>query len=242
MSATGTAVRLRALAKTYASPVLRDLDLDVAPGAFVSLIGASGTGKSTLLRLVAGLERPDGGRIGLTRPDGGTPRVRPMFQEDRLLPWLRVEANVRLGLEREGADHVPALIDAVGLADRHRAWPSDLSGGQRQRVALARALAHRPDLLLLDEPFGALDALTRVRMQELLEGLWTSSGATVLLVTHDVDEALALSDRVLVLAEGRITRDLAVDLPRPRRRGDARIAAWRGELLDELLAHGTPLG
>ncbi|MBB5159484.1 ABC transporter ATP-binding protein [Saccharopolyspora phatthalungensis] len=228
-----TTVRLRGLAKTYDRPVLTDLDLDVEAGSFVSLIGASGTGKSTLLRLVAGLERADSGEIGLAQPAGGPSRVRTMFQEDRLLPWLRVAANVRLGLPRS-AD-VGGLLEAVGLAGRHRAWPADLSGGQRQRVALARALAHRPDLLLLDEPFGALDALTRVRMQLLLERLWQERGSTVLLVTHDVDEALALSDRVLVLAGGRIVRDLAVDLPRPRRRGDERISRWRDELLDELL-------
>ncbi|WP_190815770.1 ABC transporter ATP-binding protein [Saccharopolyspora pogona] len=232
-----TTVCLRGLTKTYDHPVLASLDLDVAAGSFVSLIGASGTGKSTLLRLVAGLERTDDGEIGLSRPEGGEPRVRTMFQEDRLLPWQRVEANVRLGLPR--AADVTELLNAVGLAGRERAWPSDLSGGQRQRVALARALAHRPDLLLLDEPFGALDALTRVRMQLLLEGLWQERGSTVLLVTHDVDEALALSDRVLVLAGGRIVRDLAVDLPRPRRRDDERLARWRAELLDELLAQET---
>ncbi|HVV11469.1 ABC transporter ATP-binding protein [Amycolatopsis sp.] len=229
-----TTVRLRGLAKTYDRPVLAGLDLDVAAGSFVSLIGASGTGKSTLLRLVAGLQRADGGDISLDRPEGGKPLVRTMFQEDRLLPWLRAEANIRLGLPR-GAD-VSGLLDAVGLAGRGRAWPSDLSGGQRQRVALARALAHRPALLLLDEPFGALDALTRVRMQLLLEQLWQERGSTVLLVTHDVDEALTLSDRVLVLAGGQIVRDLPVDLPRPRRRDDERIARWRAELLDELLA------
>ena len=235
MTGAGVAVRLAGVSKSYQdTPVLDDLSLDVPAGGFVSLIGASGTGKSTLLRLVAGLEPSTAGSVELSGPPGRAPMVRTMFQEDRLLPWRRVEGNVRLGLPRRSAG-VSELIGAVGLAGRERSWPADLSGGQRQRVALARALVHQPDLLLLDEPFGALDALTRVRMQLLLEALWRDRPCTVLLVTHDVDEALALSDRVLVLGQGRITRDLEVHLPRPRHRGDPQLAAWREELIDELL-------
>jgi sulfonate transport system ATP-binding protein len=231
---TGAEVSLRAVSKSFgARPVLDAVDLDIAAGQFVSIIGPSGAGKSTLLRLVAGLDAPSAGRIELrTRGHGADMRL--MFQEDRLLPWRTVLRNVVLGLrgrEREAMD----ILRAVGLAGRENEFPVGLSGGQRQRVALARALIHEPDLLLLDEPFGALDAITRAAMQLLLERLLAARPRTVVLVTHDVEEALLLSDRVLLIKDGGIARDLIFDRPRPRHRGDPALAALKEELLDGLL-------
>jgi sulfonate transport system ATP-binding protein len=231
---SGAEVRLRAVSKSFgAREVLNRLDLDVAAGQFVSIIGPSGAGKSTLLRLIAGLDAPTGGRIEL-RTAGNKSDVRMMFQEDRLLPWRTVLRNVVLGLKgRE--NQATGILRAVGLQGRENDFPIGLSGGQRQRVALARALIHEPDLLLLDEPFGALDAITRATMQLLLEQLLAVRPRTVMLVTHDVEEALLLSDRVLLVRDGGIARDLAFDRPRPRHRGDPYLAALKEELLDGLL-------
>lgn len=212
--------------------ILDDIDLSIAPGEFVTFLGPSGVGKSTLLRILAGLEEPTEGRVEPTVDRAVVSRM--MFQEDRLLPWRTVLDNVRLGT-RGRRDEAAALLAEVGLAGRESAWPSELSGGQRQRVALVRALLHRPDVLLLDEPFGALDAITRVTMQQLLERMLAERPRTVLLVTHDVEEALILSDRVLLLTESGITRELRIDQARPRHRGDARLAAWKEEFLDGLL-------
>lgn len=234
----GATVVLERLTKRFGErEVLRDLHLQVGAGEFVALIGPSGGGKTTLLRIVAGLEEPSAGTVSIQRPDGDSvvPAIRVMFQEDRLLPWQSVINNVTFGLpssERLRARH---FLAAVGLADREQDWPRVLSGGQKQRVSLARALAHQPDLLLLDEPFGALDALTRAGMQRLLEELWQREQRTVLLVTHDVEEALLLADRVIVLQEGRLVTDLRVTLPRPRHRADPWLATHKEELLDHLL-------
>jgi sulfonate transport system ATP-binding protein len=214
--------------------VLEDLGLEVEPGSFVSFLGPSGAGKSTLLRIIAGLEQPSAGSVGLLGEGTEPVTSRMMFQEDRLLPWRSVEDNVLLGVKGR-QDEARALLDAVGLAGRGGAWPAELSGGQKQRVALARALLHHPQLLLLDEPFGALDAITRIAMQQLLERLWLEQPRTVLLVTHDVEEALVLSDRVLVLSDGSISRDLRIDLPRGERRGHPQLVSWKEELLRELL-------
>jgi sulfonate transport system ATP-binding protein len=235
-------LRLRGVGKAFGGRVvLEDIDLDIPTGQFVALIGASGVGKSTLLRVVAGLEAPSSGRIEL-RSRNPRPDIRMMFQEDRLMPWRSVLRNVTLGLEgRKGGDEdARALLDAVGLAGREREYPIVLSGGQRQRVALARALIHEPELLLLDEPFGALDAITRAAMQLLLEVLLARRPRTVLLVTHDVEEALLLADRILLMHGGRVARDLAIESARPRHRGDPALAARKEELLDGLLAtsHG----
>ncbi|WP_258308548.1 ABC transporter ATP-binding protein [Streptomyces sp. NWU339] len=231
----GARLALDGLGRQYGDRwVLENLDLDVEAGSFVSFLGPSGAGKSTLLRIVAGLEEPSAGTVQLHGAGPQPPMVRMMFQEDRMLPWRTVEDNVLLGVKGR-RDEARTLLEAVGLADRGGAWPAELSGGQRQRVALARALLHHPELLLLDEPFGALDAITRIAMQQLLERLWLEQPRTVLLVTHDVEEALVLSDRVLVLADGAVGRDLHIDLPRGERRGHPRLVAWKEELLQGLL-------
>jgi sulfonate transport system ATP-binding protein len=214
--------------------VLRDLDLTIAPGEFVALLGRSGTGKSTLLRILGGLDNGYGG-------DALVPERRAIvFQEPRLLPWARVLPNVTLGLppvQSERARFAHRGLDAlreVGLADHARAWPVTLSGGEAQRVALARALVREPQLMLLDEPFGALDALTRTRMHALLQDLCARHAPAVLLVTHDVDEAIVLADRVLVLDGGAITTDVPVGLARPRDRGHPEFLALRARLLADL--------
>ncbi|MDM0018708.1 ABC transporter ATP-binding protein [Variovorax saccharolyticus] len=230
----GDGLSLRGVAKAFGErSVLHALDLEIPAGQFVALIGASGVGKSTLLRIVAGLEPPTSGRVEL-RSRSPSPDIRMMFQEDRLMPWRSVLRNVTLGL-RGRDDDARRLLAAVGLAGRDNDYPVVLSGGQRQRVALARALIHEPELLLLDEPFGALDAITRASMQLLLEGLLARRPRTVLLVTHDVEEALILADRVLLMRDGRVARDLSIDRERPRHRGDPELAALKEELLEGLV-------
>ena len=232
----GVALTLRDVTKSFGDRrVLGGIDLVLAPGEFVAVVGRSGCGKSTLLRAIAGLETLDAGRI--TVSSAGSGQMRMMFQEARLLPWKTVEDNVRLGITGDAAPARSAL-QAVGLAERAGDWPAALSGGQKQRVALARALVHQPPLLLLDEPLGALDALTRIDMQRLIASLWRDRGFTAVLVTHDVQEAIALADRVLVIEDGRIALDVRVDLPRPRRR-DAALAALETRLLDRLLGNAA---
>ena len=228
----GVALTLHKVRKSFGERrVLDGIDLALAPGEFVAIVGRSGCGKSTLLRAIAGLDQLDTGAVK------GNQQLRMMFQEARLLPWKSVEGNVRLGLAGDTAQAWPAL-QAVGLAGRSADWPAALSGGQKQRVALARALVHQPPLLLLDEPLGALDALTRIEMQRLIESLWLARGFTAVLVTHDVQEAIALADRVLVIEQGRIALDVKVELPRPRRR-DAAFAALETQLLDRLLGNAV---
>jgi sulfonate transport system ATP-binding protein len=211
--------------------VLGSLSLDIAAGEFVALIGKSGSGKTTLLRAIAGLDDDVEGEGIVEVPDNRS----ILFQDSRLLPWLSVLGNVTLGLRATDADERGriALTD-VGLAAREDAWPNELSGGEQQRAALARSLVRRPDLLLADEPFGALDALTRSRMHELLFRLVERYRPTVLLITHDVDEALVLADRVLVMERGDIVLDRPIALPHPRRRSDARLVWLRDELLSAL--------
>ncbi|MET3135079.1 sulfonate transport system ATP-binding protein [Oxalobacteraceae bacterium GrIS 1.11] len=236
----GAPLTLRGLSKSYAARrVLDQVDLQLAAGEFVAVVGRSGCGKSTLLRAVAQLERLDAGSVALG--DGRSqPTSRIMFQEARLLPWKTVLENVALGLPRAVAAAAAALW-TVGLAERAGDWPAALSGGQRQRVALARALLHEPQLLLLDEPLGALDALTRIEMQQLIEALWLARGFTAILVTHDVAEAVALADRVLLIEDGRIALDVQVDLPRPRVRGSAAFAAHEQRILARVLGQPAPL-
>ena len=221
----GAAVDARSLSKRYgAREVLNDVDLTIAPGEFVAIVGRSGCGKSTLLRLLAGLEAADTGQITLDGDARGRHQadIRIMFQDARLLPWKRVLDNVALGLTGPDVqERAHEALSQVGLSDRARDWPAVLSGGQRQRVALARALVHTPRLLLLDEPLGALDALTRIEMHGLIERLWQRHGFTALLVTHDVTEAVALADRVVLIEDHRIVLDERVPLARPRARGAA---------------------
>jgi sulfonate transport system ATP-binding protein len=234
----GAAIELERIRKSYPGrEVLKGLDLRIAPGEFVAIVGRSGCGKSTLLRLLAALEPATAGRIAFGEKG---PEVRIMFQDSRLLPWKRVIDNVALGLPKEqgrGQANAAAALQKVGLADRAREWPAVLSGGQRQRVALARALVHDPQLLLLDEPLGALDALTRIEMQQLIESLWQDRGFTAVLVTHDVQEAIALADRVILIEDGEITLDERIDLPRPRARGHAAFARLEEAILARLLQH-----
>jgi len=221
----GAAVDAQGLGKRYgAREVLNDVDLTIAPGEFVAIVGRSGCGKSTLLRLLAGLEAADTGQITLDGDARGRHQadIRIMFQDARLLPWKRVLDNVALGLTGPDVqERAHEALSQVGLSDRARDWPAVLSGGQRQRVALARALVHTPRLLLLDEPLGALDALTRIEMHGLIERLWQRHGFTALLVTHDVTEAVALADRVVLIEDHRIVLDERVPLARPRARGAA---------------------
>jgi sulfonate transport system ATP-binding protein len=236
----GLPLTIRALHKSFGdNEVLRGIDLHIPAGQFVAIAGRSGCGKSTLLRLIAGLETPTAGTISFgaeTRPED----IRVMFQEPRLLPWARVLSNVEVGLGRErtlsgGRDRAANALIEVGLADKRAQWPSVLSGGQKQRVAQARALVSDPRVLAFDEPLGALDALTRISMQRLLERVWRDQAFTAILVTHDVSEAVALADRVLVIEDGRIAHDVNVDIPRPRRRGSADLAALEGSILRLLL-------
>lgn len=240
----GTPVVINAVSKQYKGrTVLNNINLHIPSGQFVAVVGRSGCGKSTLLRLLAGLEKTSSGTLlaGNIPLSEARDDTRMMFQDARLLPWKSIIDNVGLGLKGKTwrAAALEALA-AVGLADRANEWPAALSGGQKQRVALARALIHRPGLLLLDEPLGALDALTRIEMQDLIESLWQQYHFTVLLVTHDVSEAVAMADRVLLIEQGQIGLDLPVDLPRPRRKGSARLAELEAEVLDRVMTR-SPL-
>jgi sulfonate transport system ATP-binding protein len=240
----GLSLTIQALRKSFGdNQVLRGIDLHIPAGQFVAIVGRSGCGKSTLLRLIAGLETIDAGAISFgeeVRPQD----IRVMFQEPRLLPWARVLANVEVGLGRERRSRdaqarAERALTEVGLAEKRDVWPSVLSGGQKQRVALARALVSDPRVLAFDEPLGALDALTRISMQRLLERVWRDQAFTAVLVTHDVSEAVALADRVLVIEDGRIAHDIDIDSPRPRQRGAADLAALEGSILRELLRAGN---
>ncbi|WP_420476492.1 ATP-binding cassette domain-containing protein [Noviherbaspirillum sp. ST9] len=238
-SARGVQVQVQGLWKAYGGRhVLKAVDLHIAAGEFVAVVGRSGCGKSTLLRLVSGLETTDNGRIvfGSQYDPPRAPEIRVMFQDSRLLPWQRVLDNVALGLDGARDKALQALKN-VGLEDRAKEWPAVLSGGQRQRVALARALVHEPALLLLDEPLGALDALTRIEMQQLIESLWQERGFTAVLVTHDVQEAIALADRVILIEDGQIALDERISLPRPRARGSATFAQLEEYVLSRVLRH-----
>ncbi|WP_433566949.1 ABC transporter ATP-binding protein [Nocardia sp. CA-151230] len=230
---TRAAIRVAGLTRAYGDRViLEGIDLEIPAGQFVALLGRSGSGKSTLLRALAGLDHGVRGTGTITIPD----RVSVAFQDSRLLPWKRLSDNVILGA-KGSPDAGPRSLTAiaeVGLAGRERAWPHQLSGGEQQRAALARALVNDPELLLADEPFGALDALTRIKMHELLRDLVQRHRPAVLLVTHDVDEAIVLADRVIVLDNGAVGEDITIDLPHPRAYGDHHLAEYRGRLLAAL--------
>lgn len=259
------AVSIRGLSKRFdTAHVLHDIDLDVAAGHVVVLVGPSGSGKTTLLRSINLLERPTTGRLtvggttlsfapagpAITRTEAAAIRevrlkTAMVFQAFNLFPHMTALANVAEGLisvkqMAKPAAHVQAmsLLQRMSLVDKANAFPATLSGGQKQRVALARALVSGPRLLAFDEPLGALDALTRIAMQRLLERVWADQTFTAILVTHDVSEAVALADRVLVIEEGRIAEDITVDLARPRQRGSAELAALEGSILGQLLGPG----
>jgi sulfonate transport system ATP-binding protein len=239
----GVDIRISRLRKSFGeTEVLHGLDLSIAAGEFVAVVGRSGCGKSTLLRLLAGLEQPTEGFVLVDgRPvDQVSATTRVMFQDARLLPWRRVLENVGIGQQGDWRGRAITALRSVGLEQRPRDWPAVLSGGQRQRVSLARALMAEPRLLLLDEPLGALDALTRLDMQALIEHVWQTQGFTALLVTHDVAEAVALADRVVLIDKGRITLNQKIDLPRPRRRGTAELAELEGLILSHILGTAEP--
>ncbi|MFJ6698914.1 ABC transporter ATP-binding protein [Streptomyces sp. NPDC091272] len=235
---SGPAVRVEGLTRSFGGrPVIDNLDLTLRPGEFTALLGRSGCGKSTLLRVLAGLDREIEGTVLVPK------RRAVAFQAPRLMPWKRVWRNVLLGLPgKPGREVAEAALKEVGLEHRSTAWPKTLSGGEAQRASLARALVREPDLLLLDEPFGALDALTRIKAQRLVAELWQRRGCAVLLVTHDVDEALLLADRALVMRDGVIAYETAIGLDRPRSVGTPEFGALRSRLLTELGVDETPEG
>jgi sulfonate transport system ATP-binding protein len=238
LSTTGVEVRISHLGKSFGSrSVLADVNLDILPGEFVAIVGHSGCGKSTLLRLISGLDMPSHGHIEMEGRSvtGQAAEARMMFQDNRLLPWRRVLDNVGIGRHGDWKPAAREALEQVGLGARARDWPAVLSGGQRQRVALARALVSHPKLLLLDEPLGALDALTRLDMQRLIEEVWRRQGFTAILVTHDVSEAVALADRVVVLERGVASVVRRIERPRPRIRGDVSLSEIEGEILSRLL-------
>jgi len=234
----GTEIELIDVSKAFGpTTVLHKVDLRVSAGEFVAVVGRSGCGKSTLLRIVAGLERPSGGCLLVNGEplDGLNRQARMMFQDARLLPWRRVGENVAVGQGGRVDEAVRVALDRVNLGHRAKDWPAVLSGGQRQRVALARALVGNPPLLLLDEPLGALDALTRIEMQTLIHNLWWGTARTAILVTHDIEEAVLLADRVLFIDAGRIQAEFAIDLPRPRDRTTADFQALSRRVLHRVL-------
>ncbi|MHC1759531.1 MAG: ABC transporter ATP-binding protein [Negativicutes bacterium] len=242
----GLAVRIENINKSFGDvQVLKDFNLSVEPGEFVALVGQSGCGKSTLLRLISNLDAPTDGQIRLNdKPVNGiNPEVRYLFQEARLLPWETVWENVAIGARERSRERALQALQEVDLKGRATEWPAVLSGGQKQRVSLARALAGEPKLLLLDEPLGALDALTRINMQILIEKLWREQSFTVILVTHDVSEAVFLANRVVLMEDGKIAMDKKITLTRPRERdGDfayfERLILHRVMKYDEKQADG----
>jgi sulfonate transport system ATP-binding protein len=236
--ASGSHIVIRNLSKSFGTfQVLKEINLEINPGEFVAVVGKSGCGKSTLLRLLSGLDRPTEGQIYIDGQPlrGLNPFARVMFQDSRLLPWRQVLDNVTLGLKHQSQQRGQWALQEVGLADRANRWVTQLSGGQRQRVALARALVSQPRLLLLDEPLGALDALTRLEMQNLIETLWQEQQFTAFLVTHEVEEAVYLADRVIVIEEGEISLNLPITLPRPRNQINVEFAEIKARILDQIL-------
>lgn len=224
--------------KSYDNRVVLDgLNLDIQTGEFIAIVGKSGCGKSTLLRLMAGLENLNGGSIKiLGNPLKGLNKdARIMFQDGRLLPWKKVLDNIGVGLTGDWKPRAMEALKNVGLEDRVNDWPSKLSGGQKQRVALARALVHQPQLLLLDEPLGALDALTRIEMQDLIEEIWKEKKITSVLVTHDVEEAVAIADRVILIDNGQIVLNKTINLPRRRQRTQSIFSIYVEEILEKIM-------
>lgn len=226
-------IELKNVSKRYGdNEVLHNIDLSIEQGSFTAIVGRSGCGKSTLLRIIAKLEQITTGELNFSSNEASNPKIRIMFQDDRLLPWKSIIKNIELGAVNPKV--AKDSLEKVGLIDKQHDWPDQLSGGQKQRIALARALASNPDILLFDEPLGALDALTRIEMQNLIEGLWQQQKFTSLLVTHDVTEAVRLADRVIVIDRGAIQLDERIDLPRPRERND-RFTYYETKILNQIL-------
>jgi sulfonate transport system ATP-binding protein len=233
----GVTIQLEGLCKNFGDvQVFKDVNLSIKPGEFVALVGKSGCGKSTLLRCLSSLDSPSSGAVKIngTTVEKINPDVRYLFQEARLLPWKSVRDNVALGAKNRSVETTEKSLQAVGLLDKAKEWPEVLSGGQRQRVSLARALAGNPRILLLDEPLGALDALTRIQMQVLIEELWEKQRFTVVLVTHDVSEAVYLADRIILLENGAIAMDEQITLSRPRVK-DHDFVYFEKRILDHIL-------
>lgn len=233
----GLMLELKKVEKSFGkNTVLKEVNLSIKPGEFVAIVGRSGCGKSTLLRLIAGLESVCNGLVHadeeIVKRNHTDSRI--MFQDARLLPWKKVLTNVQIGTKSRSREEAKAALSLVGLEHRADEWPVVLSGGQRQRIALARALAGEPRLLLLDEPLGALDALTRIEMQQLIEKLWLEQKFTAILVTHDVSEAVSLADRVLLIEEGEVTMDIAITLDRPRTK-DSKFVYFERLILERVI-------
>lgn len=239
---SGTMLKIQGLQKQFGNnPVLDQVNLQIEPGEFIAVVGRSGSGKSTMLRMIAGIEKPSAGMVIQNgQPISGlNSDARMMFQEARLLPWKKVFENVALGIsdknKEKRKEQTNEILQRVGLINYKDEWPNILSGGQRQRVALARALVSRPRLLLLDEPLGALDALTRIEMQQLVEELWQEQRFTSILVTHDVEEAVVLADRVILIKDGKVGMDVQVPLSRPRKRNHPVFGSLVGNILDQVM-------
>ncbi|KHD84675.1 ABC transporter ATP-binding protein [Heyndrickxia ginsengihumi] len=231
-------IQIKHVTKSYGKlDVLKGINLSIEKGEFIAIVGKSGCGKSTLLRTIAGLEKIDSGTITIDGEElkGVNHHARMMFQDGRLLPWKRILPNVGIGLKGLWKEKAYKALKLVGLEDRAFQFPSVLSGGQKQRVALARALVHEPKLLLLDEPLGALDALTRLEMQNLVEDIWRDNKMTALLVTHDVEEAVRLADRIVLLEEGKIVLDQSISLSRPRKRSNPLFTRHVEEILKHIV-------
>ncbi|WP_269920398.1 ABC transporter ATP-binding protein [Caldifermentibacillus hisashii] len=226
-------ITLKDVGKSFGdNEVLKDINLSIESGSFTAIVGRSGCGKSTLLRIIAKLEEISKGSLSFSKKQEKEPKIRIMFQDDRLIPWKNILKNIELGAVNQTV--AKESLEKVGLIDKQRDWPDQLSGGQKQRVALARALASNPDILLFDEPLGALDALTRIEMQNLIENLWHEQQFTSLLVTHDVTEAVRLADRVIVIDKGTIQLDEKINLPRPRERND-KFTYYEQKILNQIL-------
>ncbi|MDR4317084.1 ABC transporter-like protein [Niallia circulans] len=226
-------IELKEVAKSFGTnEVLSNINLSLEQESFTAIVGRSGCGKSTLLRVIAKLEQPSKGSLLFSGEEEREPKIRIMFQDDRLLPWKNIIQNIELGADKEN-DAINSL-ERVGLMEKKKDWPDQLSGGQKQRIALARALASNPDILLFDEPLGALDALTRLEMQNLIEEIWQQRRFTSLLVTHDVTEAVRLADRVIVIDKGIIQLDEIIELPRPRERND-KFTYYETKILNQIL-------
>ncbi len=237
-------VKINHLKKSYGElDVLNGINLNIKKGEFVAVVGKSGCGKSTLLRLIAGLEPYDDGQliIGNKSLKGLNKNARMMFQDGRLLPWKKVIENIGLGLKGDWKKQAYEALVKVGLEDKKDEWPAKLSGGQQQRVALARALVHQPTLMLLDEPLGALDALTRIEMQQLIETIWQEHQITSILVTHDVEEAVNMADRVILIENGKIALNKTIELTRPRKRTSQAFSNYVEEIMNHILGKDQPM-